>query len=1066
MPYGKERKSDDIPYIYQGNDPKIYEKKGCMLKNWRSKVLPTDNFDPAAWHLKSIKLPSGGEIHVQYEQKDYGYVQNRPSLAMASLIASNNSYNDPYFDINVDDLGCDPKNLTEVNALLEKIKNFYNTGTEATGFADKIYFKFLYDLIGSNPILDNPNSEYITGYANFNGATIVDDPCGGKSIRISLSHTNADAGGKTFTPRSAAYDFVVNQRQGILQNDRKKNLKDYDGIYGDLVNEIANQETSDLGSITKLALEAIPGFAADNGLRSIVFANYDKDDVCTSMSNELSFLKLPVLKAKRGGGVRVKRLLIYDNGIETGDAQVFGQSYHYVLDDGVTSSGVASNEPGTDRDENPLVQYVLRRKQTAFSKFTAGEDKEQTEGPCGESILPSASVCHSRVVVENIHSDKSASGFTVHEFYTTKDYPFDMIYGCKDRKNDKGEMEPICPDIKGKGFDQTRLNNDNIDFLPNIPMGLFSYATNKIWMSQGFRFIINSMNGLQKRVTAYGGKYTRTTVPLIAPNKDTDKGYLVTAQNFEYYEPGEKVRLLKHNTAGGYDEIMDTPGKQSEIAVEKKLISDDVFKLNIEVDISIGLMFPPPIFVTVCPSIGMQKTLIGTHANTKILRYPAILKSQTNYKDGVVSKTDYLAFDAATGKPIITKTYDGYYNRSDLKTTTNPNPGEIYQFAVPAHWIYPEMGAKSKVDASLKDGYTNQLSATTMSIATYGNAPASGWLTGDAIDRILDVKANTYERDWSTNWSDPVIKAQYNIQDKSVDQLNHIWRPKASYVYKVDKEQNDYVSSFAKPIYEGGVFSIPAKGMFDWANPDGKNSWIKVSEITKYAPGGTPLEELDVMKIPSSALYGAAYGYNLPTMVVNNAQHCEIFFNDMELKGLQGGSSYAHSGNQSIAYSSDLPLVSNIKSTTHLQRQGGLLKLWAAFDPPVNEPPALIVVLNAANLPLTKVATSGNWALYECAIDGAKFPAVDQLFSITLGAYSGTNSLYIDDVRFQPLDAQGQCFVYDKQTFKLLTRFDDQHFGAYYKYNNEGTLTHMMVETERGVKTVQETQYNIPKGLR
>ena len=44
-----------------------------------------DAFDPAAWQLKTIKLPSGGEIHVQYEQDDYTYVQDQPAHVMTSI---------------------------------------------------------------------------------------------------------------------------------------------------------------------------------------------------------------------------------------------------------------------------------------------------------------------------------------------------------------------------------------------------------------------------------------------------------------------------------------------------------------------------------------------------------------------------------------------------------------------------------------------------------------------------------------------------------------------------------------------------------------------------------------------------------------------------------------------------------------------------------------------------------------------------------------------------------------------------------------------------------------------
>ena len=65
-------------------------------------------------------------------------------------------------------------------------------------------------------------------------------------------------------------------------------------------------------------------------------------------------------------------------------------------------------------------------------------------------------------------------------------------------------------------------------------------------------------------------------------------------------------------------------------------------------------------------------------------------------------------------------------------------------------------------------------------------------------------------------------------------------------------------------------------------------------------------------------------------------------------------------------------------------------------------------------------------------------------------------------MRFEPLDAQSTCYVYDTQTMKLLTQFDDQHFGSFYQYNAEGQLIRQKVETERGLKTIKETHYHTP----
>jgi hypothetical protein len=54
------------------------------------------------------------------------------------------------------------------------------------------------------------------------------------------------------------------------------------------------------------------------------------------------------------------------------------------------------------------------------------------------------------------------------------------------------------------------------------------------------------------------------------------------------------------------------------------------------------------------------------------------------------------------------------------------------------------------------------------------------------------------------------------------------------------------------------------------------------------------------------------------------------------------------------------------------------------------------------------------------------------------------------------------CYVYYPDDLRQATVFDDQHFGIYFQYNGEGKLIRKLYETERGLKTVQETQYHTP----
>ena len=69
---------------YQGNS--TGRERHGKLQPWPDQRGLAANADPAAWQLKGILLPSGGQIHVQYEPDDYAYVQDQPVHALASML--------------------------------------------------------------------------------------------------------------------------------------------------------------------------------------------------------------------------------------------------------------------------------------------------------------------------------------------------------------------------------------------------------------------------------------------------------------------------------------------------------------------------------------------------------------------------------------------------------------------------------------------------------------------------------------------------------------------------------------------------------------------------------------------------------------------------------------------------------------------------------------------------------------------------------------------------------------------------------------------------------------------
>ena len=1099
---GQQQHADMRPWLYQGPLP-TYNPNS---------TLPSQlAFDPAAWQLKQIQLPSGGQILIEYEQKDYCYVQDRPAMAMASLSQVNDGYggdgtnNSPYpntnivdnstingiscqnfptYSINSSDLGITTS--TGRDSLIKQITNYYTQNP-------KLYFKFLYALTGSSPSLSSLQSEYITGYCNFIRAWA--DPTDPNNLNIVItvdgSYSVGSSNDRTIAPRQACYDFAANQRVGKIfeqqSNDPAIGETSYEQNYEHQIVALANtqpQPTDADAQSTLRGMSIVKNVIKDvkaNLQNSSAYPIPAKPSVCIAMQPNLSYLKLPMYTAKRGGGVRVKRIYMLDNGIESGDVALYGTEYIYQTQQG-TSSGVASNEPSTMREENPLVTFLPKKTQSWFSRITAGEEKDDTEGPLGESILPGPLVGHSRVVVRNIKGGYTGTGYTVHEFYTTKDYPFDKVYNYSSYSS--ADPTRSFENLSGRGVDMSLLSSNTLADKLNISAGLFAYTVNKVWLTQGFRFIINNMNGQVKRVSAYGGDYYALVNNVRVLNPDA---YLVSMQEYTYFEPGEKVNVMQSDGTV----VQDTPGKEMDMTMQMQYLKDKTTDINIEIDISIAIDIPPPVFFTLFPSIQLSENGLSTHSTSKVVNYPAIVKKVVNYNDGIYSYSENLAFDGATGQPMLTRTADGY-DQVLIGTAPSgtPHDGSIYSLSLPAFWYYSAMGQKA-----INSSNTNQLSASAGGIVSYAANPLitstsnpipTNW--SFPLQNLLSAhiqtfsNSNTYNKNSGNNnapWMDLTVQNDYGgpLSQTASNLLGQVWRPSATYEYKTGTLSSNTLSSttpiaITGKVYNGGIFSIPTSSnplpaytLFDYgselrgAMPPA--SWLRTNQITQYSPNGNSLEDVNILGIYSSTKFG--YTNTLPVMIVQNAQYGTFGFEDFENSN-SATTAIAHSGARSLQYASNSnALLNNLNVSSQLIQQGGLLRLWlnSTSSAGPQTPQALVA---GTMVPFTQVAQTGNWTLFSATIPASAFTSVISPFSINLNYPLASGEIvYIDDVRFEPYDSKSSCYVYDVGTLRLLVQFDDQHFGLYYQYNMEGKLVRKLVETEEGIKTVQETQYNIPR---
>lgn len=87
-----------------------------------------------------------------------------------------------------------------------------------------------------------------------------------------------------------------------------------------------------------------------------------------------------------------------------------------------------------------------------------------------------------------------------------------------------------------------------------------------------------------------------------------------------------------------------------------------------------------------------------------------------------------------------------------------------------------------------------------------------------------------------------------------------------------------------------------------------------------------------------------------------------------------------------------------------------------------------------------------------------RIPANTITIGIELENLSPSIPVYFDDIRIHPLQGSVKSFVYDPETFKLMSELDENNYSTFYEYDNEGGLVRVKKETAKGVKTIQETR--------
>lgn len=658
---GSTKKENSYKFFYNGLNPtyntKSYDRWGSYKDPAQNPVANETNEEypyalqdsitaaqnAAAWTLDSIILPSSGRIKVTYESDDYGYVQNKRAMQMFQVVGLG-SENNPllYTPGNAD--GGNLKIYAKVSSSVSSNTDVYQKYLQGI---DKVFFrlsvKMPYDSYGAG-------NEFVPCYADIDlsgGAGVSYGTVTGNDKRIWFKikgiNLSADGDGAYSPLAKAAIQYL------------RLNLpsKAYPGSeVGDKVsiNEAIMMVFSQITNVTE-AFSSYDKTAMHNGWASFIDTN-----------KTLVRLNVPGYK-KYGGGLRVKKIKIYDNwnvmtsdpNTQNGQRQsVYGQEYTYTTVKEINgtpttiSSGVASYEPMIGGEENPWRQPLeYTERVSALAPTSMG----YTETPLGEGFFPAASVGYSQVRVRSINykNVKSANGIEETRFFTTYDFPTITDY--------------------------TMLADNKKRYKPAIANFLRINAEHYLAASQGFKIELNDMNGKIRSQATYGVTDT------IYPISYTENFYKVDDQNAETKHLNNTVSVV--NQSGIIDD-QGMIGKDVEIMTdmrEQHSISDgNNFQVNTD-------FFLAGILPINLPSLWFmpqrEEDLFRSVAMTKVIQRYGILDSVVVIDKGSKIYTKNLLYDSETGDVLLTRTMNQFND-------------PVYNFTYPAHWAYSGMGQAYK----------------------------------------------------------------------------------------------------------------------------------------------------------------------------------------------------------------------------------------------------------------------------------------------------------------------------------------------------------------------------------
>jgi hypothetical protein len=641
----------EFPYVPQFN----FSNPSENITEHKNKI---DLF-ASAWNLNKVKLPSGGEIDIEYESDDYAYVQDLPAMNMLPIIATSitkknsinsesnstlfernngdtDNYNYIYIDLGKNRVTEDVEASSSEIEQKAKFKKYYLKDMED----NYIYFKVL-GKVGKGTISDPDyyidNYEYLPTWVKIEDYGVVpNNPyVGYLKLKSSCLGDKEEA--------CSIADRIINPISKGLMQFAKIHLSK--SIYENNVVMSDSEEDSEIIENIKSLLNVTTQIEIFlTGINRFL----RNKEVGSKIINKKSFVRLyNPLEKKLSGTHRVAKISMNNRWSSMAGSQhqnnIIGKKYEYANNMNESSYGVAAFEPVIGGEENPLYQPI----KFTVDNFMAPDDKTTITTPLMSSYYPAPNIIYGKVTVRDIIDQSlndnieptlyTNSGYQEYEFYTSKDFPI---------KSFETDLDP------------------KIRHLPSVLNLLRVKSKVSAHATQGYTFINPLMHGKQKSTRVFnssdklisGSKIFYKTknngslnneVKALYTSQNIEDSYL--GLNFEII--GDLRKALETSSSGGVSGNLDIAG------------------------------VPPFVGFTITgiPSFSMEEKVFRSIVLVKNITQHGIIDRVETYNGNSTISTKNLLWDAETGQPILTE-------------TRNEFEDPIFNLNLPAHLAYKNMG--------------------------------------------------------------------------------------------------------------------------------------------------------------------------------------------------------------------------------------------------------------------------------------------------------------------------------------------------------------------------------------